>query len=1472
MERKLAAVFSLLLLASLAGAVDVFEVNVVASKSVFGPNETINLYGWVANKSYSSNGTNTSSLVANAAVQLSIRNATSQLSSYNLTADGTGYFYSYSTQRPNYTAVYSPTANGTYWLRINYTAPNSNVWSTMVTISIYAYSYDRISVQLLKATFSPYETIVAVASAERSVNGEWLGIAGIQVNGSLRNSSGTRLQNVSCTTGADGKCIYTFNAPATQGYYYLELNNYAGYAYFLVFPFEARLVSKDSTGVAYRDVFSTSATGYAEVSVSENGTTPSSGSFSAQIYVYNATGTLKATLSSVTLDSSNGYTNKANFSTAGLGEGAYYLFATVTKSGDGTVNTTSWLQVRSWQLSVSKASRNSGFETGLTAFANSTLRFEALITDRGNGSVVSGLANRFTITLSDSLGVNMNSTNATWNGSCSTAGCYEFNLTAPPVGGEYSMRTSVTHDGETQVDEKTVTIMTQTAGASPIDASGASKSLFGTDEFAYFYINASNKTSLINVSNATLIAIRYENGTALSYSQVALGLVNATNSAHEWAFNGTASMLMIDVPKQGGIYIAEISVNNGSAVARTRFFSNPYTMCASPKRSSSTSVNNDYVWQFKTTDTVYFQLRVTNAQNVAGGATENNSSSGMYGYGMGGACSSSNTQTAVSNATISVIKATNLRNGKDESLNVTASTCQSADSSGGYICTIKPGDNIWDGGRYRAVFNVTSPDGTSDTGEGMFEARAFYIYGYSETWQNNRTANVTFTVKLYEASNTWWSSSNGLNATISLERIDYFGSGGGWMWNPSEFNYNTTGLNSTTTNGGSGTLTLPAWRAPGGNWSSGSYTAIIKGVTADGSVDYGDMWFSIRNYEAYASPVEYSGSAFAYKNAFNSRDNATLYVSIYKPGAGSYSNSLQPFGETVNVSVQKILDYSKWPPRELLSNEFTANTVSINVSSPWYGSANASFGNYIINITPAAGAWRSGSYSTELRISSPLGSEGGWGWFQARPFYIETRTVDSSNNSNYLFNVNQPVYVNVTTTRDWKNSYNATDYINTTITGAKLRIWLEEGNPLELNYPTDFLITPLQVNGTQTINVSRTTAWPSGYYTLELTMANNQSDAMTGYAWFEAKAFRVQLTTSSYNVEPTQAVNGTITLLQPQYSTNVDANDNFSIRSASLVQWNYGGQSVTSISNFTTNATAANYFNRTVKFWIYPNVSLASGSWPAGYTNLKLIINDTRGNNASTWVWFQVVPFQAAVTRLTAYTINTSANVTFTATLTGPSTGAPSNGNISRIYSYANNGSQVTYAFTVGNCNVPQNSSCPITGSANITLAPPTGGWTIGSYYLYPVFKSTAGDYEVLSTSGNIDFYITYPLTAYVNMMNETSTNNFQYQYYFNTTGNISAMVSPVGHVSNSTNISATISSVAYARQEGSCWSGSCLSYSQLGWSRVGGSNTTTNLNAYTYLRLTTPTGGWPSGNNMLRVNVSNGGDYALLTSNFYIN
>ncbi|MBI2651079.1 hypothetical protein HYX01_01280 [Candidatus Woesearchaeota archaeon] len=989
-------------------------------------------------------------------------------------------------------------------------------------------------------------------------------------------------------------------------------------------------------------------------------------------------------------------------------------------------------------------------------------------------------------------------------------------------------------------------------------------------------ISAKNITGDTNLSDAKIASLFYMNGTEYGYTQKdSFDLVNASNSVLEWAWNTTLQRFKLDTPPAGGFYTIQISGQNDTIATQTRFIVNPFNVCVVAKNTAGQAGGTTgyyYVYQFKTSDTIYLELKITQANNPSGRAATANGTNTSY--GKGSACSvDTQSQQVVSNATITVSEVMNIQTGKIFPLNTTETTCQSDDNQGGYTCTIKPA-GLWDGGSYGIKLKVVSQDAqTSDIAYAGFDARALYIYAWSSNWQNRPTSNITLNVYMYEAGDNWWSNygSGGLSGTVSIEKVEYKGKIGEWLSTPINYGYNVSKINTTTITNGQASMILPVNYTPAGTWKIGEYRAILKGTDSQGNVDYGYAYFGIKRWETYASPVECSASSCVSTYNINSKSNISLYVTINN--AGEWGQGGTSLGGDVVISVKKIQDCRGWPCKDLNSSKYNSTLINVSSSSTWYWSiVNKS---YVINITSITGSWGTGYWQVLLDVNE---TESGMGWFNTIAFYAEAKPTDE-NGTNWKYSIknNEPQYFNINTVKSQKSgyyygSYNVSDYINTTIQNAVLRRWDQTtGNIVEYKYNTDINVTIVGggtvINGTRVVNVTRTSgSWTSGYYWGELTLANDQNETATAWLWFQVRPFRVETTRNQYEIDSDACINGTMSIYDPDWRVSTILNATYNITGVTETTWTMSGSSLTTYTTFSPSRG----FNGNTSFGICPNNNKwGSGSW-GNYHYLTIKIIDNASNAEDGWLSFRTIPFSIKWLSIVGGTdVMKSGNVQIPVNITKASSGANASANLSVIYQWRwedNRNIKEFYNFSAGSCDTRTAGTvgCKINGTQiTVTIYPPSAGWREGYNYLQTEWTEYDDASSKIQDTTGIWFNGKSVYNGWWNNVDE----NGNYKYFFSAGENLTIKL----YVRNSSNnvVSVNVTKVEYTNPTTNCWSEYCRAYINASFSILNQS--TQNLTDNAIIKITKPDANWSRGYIYIRATLSGSSTETIKNGNVYV-
>ncbi|GEM_PF-209484 len=1441
------------------------DLGLITSRTIYSVNDRVEIRGNLYLSNYSDNGTllvNHTGL-PNSGVNISFISKTTNasVSSYSLNTTSDGSFYSRNDYNTTAVLVTSPATPGDYFIKANYTDPNSGVWWTKTEVQVVNQTIDKLFVSSDKSSYSTGGSLQILVESIKEVGDDITYVANVTANITIRNSSKSILATFSCITGSNGKCTINTTAPSSYGNYILEVNNFKSYSSFEVVQFSANIQMKDELGQSIKYVFSTADQASVEVEVLTNST--------ADIYTFsgvikNSAGSSIKTITSTVLNSTNSYLNRFGFTVDAISfsPGTYFVEVNVSKTAGQTSTLFTSFQVSSWDMSLKKKEIDSGFDYEYSAFPNKNVTFEIYPSWRANGSIISEINTTTSMNISviDDLNNQLATYNASWNVSCGKEGCYRFSLLTPANKGGYYVSVLVSHNNEQKSLRQRINVINASIFAQSTDKEGILKELFGTNDNVYITLSSKNSSSNVNLSDASVVSVVFSNGTEISYTKVNnFSLVNSSNSILEWAWNVSSQRLKLDTPSAGGLYTVYISAENGTIAISSRFIINPYDVCIAPKSTAGQFTATDYyISQFKTTDTIYFQLKVSQS-NTTGGRASFTSIGSDIKHGFSQGCSDkSSTQQVVTNATITIEEVTNVQSGKTFSLNKTESVCQAEDNKGGYTCTVKPSAN-WDGGRYGVKFKIVGQDGTTDTTYGGFEARLFYIYAYTNNWYNKPGANINLTVDMYQAGSNWWSNygSGGLSGTVKLEKIEYQGTGYDWFSTPILYNYNVSAVNTSTVTNGRASISLPVNITPTpGQWKTGYYSAVLKGTDSDGNSDYGYAWFSIRRWDVYSTPIDCSNNMCNSAYQISSKNNVSLYVTV--SNAGEWGQGGNDLGGNVTISVKKIRDCRKWPCTDLNTSAYTSTSIIVNRSSGWYsGGVNSS---YLINLTPTSGSWGTGYWEVVLDVN---GTETGNGWFNTVSFYAESQPTNF-NGSSWKYNIknNEQMYFKITTSKSQKggyyyDSYSSSDYINTTISSGVLRSWDSTNfRQIEYNYPQDINFSIVgggtTINGSRIVNVTFANGnWPSGYYWGELTLKNSDNETANANLWFQVIPFRVDITTNQYSVGTTECINGTLNVRDPDWSSNTILN-NTSHNITNIVEntWTGGSSSSTSYTNY----LPANLFNGTANLSVCPNSgSWGSGSW-GNYHYLTIKVKDKSGSTGEGWMSFRAVPFSVNIGNIIGGNdVSKSNNIVVPITISTPS-GAPAIGNLTRLYQWRYNpdtykSTEEKYDFTIGSCNSTTSSKgCEINGTKNITIYPPASGWQIGYNYLQSEFKDTGG--SIVQSDSSIWFNAKDAYTGFW----YNSDQNGNWKYYFAQNENLTVRLE-VRDTANSFAL-INVTKVEYALSS-NCWTEACRSYSNAEYSISGQASNNLSITGSGIIVIKTPSANWTRGAIFIRATIS---------------
>ncbi len=117
---------------------------------------------------------------------------------------------------------------------------------------------------------------------------------------------------------------------------------------------------KDELGQSLKNVYSLGEQGTVEIRIS-NASSDDTYTFSG--YIADSSGNVVKSISSTVLNNNNSFENIFLFTVDAItySYGSYTVTVTISKTGDGSITTTTSFEVKDWTLSINKKSANSGF-------------------------------------------------------------------------------------------------------------------------------------------------------------------------------------------------------------------------------------------------------------------------------------------------------------------------------------------------------------------------------------------------------------------------------------------------------------------------------------------------------------------------------------------------------------------------------------------------------------------------------------------------------------------------------------------------------------------------------------------------------------------------------------------------------------------------------------------------------------------------------------------------------------------------------------------------------------------------------------------------------------------------------------------------------------------------------------------------------------------------------------------------------
>ncbi|MEK6837733.1 MAG: hypothetical protein AABX69_03720, partial [Nanoarchaeota archaeon] len=221
--------------------------------------------------------------------------------------------------------------------------------------------------------------------------------------------------------------------------------------------------------------------------------------------------------------------------------------------------------------------------------------------------------------------------------------------------------------------------------------------------------------------------------------------------------------------------------------------------------------------------------------------------------------------------------------------------------------------------------------------------------------------------------------------------------------------------------------------------------------------------------------------------------------------------------------------------------------------------------------------------------------------------------------------------------------------------------------------------------------------------------------------------------------------------------------------------------------------------------------------------------------------------------------VSQTSNVTVPVTVTKATSGEATPANLSRAFEWAYP-TQTEYGFAVGNCTSAVNgTACQVSGTQNVTLIPPSGGWPSGSHFIYLEFVSPNGANKV-QADNSAWFNAVQAYEGYFSNQDEGGT----WKYYFGFGENISIKL----FVYNSNYIpqEVNITKVEMSEDGDSCWSEYCKIYANYSY-KVNGTGGT-GINGNGTFRIIN-SGTWKRGQHSIKATIQGSAGSAVIKTGY---
>ena len=918
-----------------------------------------------------------STAVSNVTVAIQAKSVDGTIvNSTSLTSNSTGEF--------NYT--FSLSTVGNYTLVANASGDYVNHF-----IKIKSYS------AVLQSTDKPTYTAGANGTLSiKVVDSQGTGVASQVVSNNMRYAANnTLVRNLSsCTTDTLGGCSINFTAPSADGLYMIESNNFEDIVTFAVGGFDA--VMKISPNVMGLN---------SEVTIkvivkNANGNGVTASTRQLVLTFPNAT---EYTITSMTqaVDSSGTsltgvYEDRYNVT----GEGAYKVKATIVGQGSNiTRELLGNFDVRGYVMDIVPWTGQSVFYPGSSIALGIKLR-NASSNEFISGKTSALLTGASVLDSSDQpVVVNISISEF------SALSSYRVDFVMPSTAttGSYKFKISINDTLGTGTGKGYFSVQQVKANVVTLDTfpNGTSKTTFLAAQPLVVKFTAQNASGSITVNSVNTYTVRDENsndktalfGTGVNYT------------------SGGAGYLNLSVPNRGGDYRikARLNTSAGMADAEGSLFVDVLDIDAKPASIGGGGGGPGgfmpfggpgFMFAFRPNDTIALNVTVTTASEKQegdefmgsfGGASGASVSGGIGLFGIGGG-------SAVQGAQVQIMRVVNINTDEDMTSSVSGTLSCVTASDG--KCTVKlqptTNGNNWTGGFYVVYFNASTSNNQTDTGQGFFEVRRYFVdvrttsavadnassLGFTSfnSWNIGPNDNVNVTVSIREPG-TWNTVSSTFN--VSVLGMYYGGKIGEFIFPPklvegTTKNYLTSQTGSVIIN------------APSGGWKAGFYEVKVS-VNTTGQVDSGQGFMMSRIYEGFGFPV--NPTTLQQDFTARSSENVTLRVSVY---------DVQRHAPAANLTVtkSKILSFSSFPPSEL---SYTQNVTQ--------GTTDAN-GVVLMTLPVPSGGWPKGSYLAVFDVTNGSATDSVEGFFQIKNFFAELSS------GKWSFGSNETVAFNVTVSSD----------------------------------------------------------------------------------------------------------------------------------------------------------------------------------------------------------------------------------------------------------------------------------------------------------------------------------------------------------------------------------------------------------------------------------------------------------------------